>query len=414
MTKILFITAITVATGMVLCSNFKTVIHRQDETAIASTAKANIITGADQTSLYVPYLKGKRVALVANQTSIIGKRSSVDSLLRLGIKIVKVFGPEHGFRGNASNGAPVADEIDPATGIPVISLYGKNRKPSKEYMDQIDIMIFDIQDVGCRFYTNINTLATIMESCAENNKELLILDRPNPNGYFIDGPILEDHLHSGIGKFKIPITHGMTIGEFAQMLNGEGWLADKEKCKLRIIKCANYNHDMPYVLPVNPSPNLNTPQSILLYPSLCLFEGTIVSQGRGTYMPFTVLGAPLLKDKYTFSFRPKSIPGMKEAPLHQDTECYGLDLRKYDTELLRKTRRINLQWMIELYKAYPDKARFFDFTQSKEIGSIDKLSGTENFKKQIIAGMSEDDIRKTWEPGLGQYKQMRKKYLLYP
>jgi uncharacterized protein YbbC (DUF1343 family) len=410
------IAAIGIAGSAALFSSFScTGNGPQQETVTATVPAAKpLLTGADQTALYLPLLKGKRVGIVGNQTSIIGKKSSVDSLLKLGIKIVKLFGPEHGFRGNASNGAAVGDEVDSATGIPIISLYGKNRKPSKEQLEEIDVLIFDMQDVGCRFYTNINTLATIMESCAEANKELLLLDRPNPNAYFVDGPIMEDHLHSGIGKFRIPITHGMTLAEFAQMLNGEGWLANKMKCKLKIIKCANYTHETPYAPPVNPSPNLNTTQSILLYPTLCLFEGTIISQGRGTYMPFSVLGAPLLKDKYTFSFRPQSLKGMSETPLHQDQDCYGLDLRKYNTDLLRKERRIHLQWMIELYNAYPLKEKFFDRTQSKQMGNIDGLAGTENLKKQIMAGVSEEEIRKSWEPGLSQYKEMRKKYLLYP
>jgi len=372
-----------------------------------------IITGADQTSEYLKYLRGKRVAMVVNQTSIIGKTPSVDSLLALGINIVKVFGPEHGFRGNASNGAKVSDEKDPKTGISVISLYGKLKKPSKEHLADVDLVIFDIQDVGCRFYTYINTLDHVMESCAENNKELMILDRPNPNGYVVDGPILENHLYSGIGMHKIPITHGMTMGEFAQMLNGEKWLPGQLQCKLKIIKVANYTHDTPYDLPVFPSPNLNSQQSIVLYPSICPFEGTIVSQGRGTYMPFTVLGAPLLKGKYEFSFTPKSIPGMSETPLHQNQECYGLDLRKYDVASLRKSKQINLKWLIEMYKAYPDKAKFFDMSQSKQMGNFDKLAGTENLKKQIISGVSEEEIRKSWEPGLTDYKNMRKKYLLY-
>ncbi|MFD2573013.1 exo-beta-N-acetylmuramidase NamZ domain-containing protein [Spirosoma soli] len=379
-----------------------------------SQSKPRLITGADRIATYLPYLKGKRVGMVVNPTSLIGNKPSVDSLQSLGVNIVMVFGPEHGFRGNASNGAKVADEVDAKTGIPIISLYGKNKKPTKEQLEKIDLLIFDIQDVGARFYTYINTLNYIMEACAENKKELMILDRPNPNGFVVDGPILEDHLHSGIGMHKIPITHGMTIGEFAQMINGEGWGVAKNSCKLKIIKVANYTHDTPYVLPVAPSPNLNTQQSILLYPSVCLFEGTIISQGRGTYMPFTVLGAPALKGIYSFSFRPISIKGMKEAPLHQDTDCYGLDLRKYDVNKLRKTKQLNLQWLMELYKAYPDKARFFDMSQSNEIGNFDKLAGTENLKKQIIAGTSEKEIRQSWEPGLANYKQMRKKYLLYP
>ncbi len=375
---------------------------------------APILTGADQTQLYLPYLKGKRVGLVVNPTSIVGRKSSVDSLLSRGVQIVKIFGPEHGFRGNASNGAGVADEVDAKTGIPVISLYGKHKKPSPEQLADVDLLIYDIQDVGARFYTYINTLDHVMEACAESNKELLILDRPNPNGYCVDGPILEDHLRSGIGMHRIPITHGMTIGEFAQLINGEGWLPNKAQCKLRIIKVANYTHAMPYELPVMPSPNLNTQQAVLLYPSLCLFEGTIISQGRGTYMPFTVLGAPALKGQYAFSFRPVSLKGMSETPLHQDTDCYGLDLRSYDTGILRKTGQLNLAWLMELYKAYPDKARFFDTSQSKQMGNFDKLAGTENLKRQLIAGTSEAEIRQSWEPGLSAFKTTRKKYLLYP
>ncbi|SEM99212.1 Uncharacterized conserved protein YbbC, DUF1343 family [Chitinophaga rupis] len=372
-----------------------------------------IITGADQTAAYLPYLKGKRVGMLANTTSIIGNRSIADSLHAFGVDIKVIFGPEHGFRGNASNGAKVGDEIDPATGIPVISLYGQKRKPSAKDMAGIDIMIFDVQDVGCRFYTYINKLADIMEACAENNKELLILDRPNPNGY-VDGPVLDMKLSSGIGKFPIPITHGMTIGEFAQMINGEGWLPGKQKCKIKVITVKHYAHHMDYTLPVAPSPNLNTQQSILLYPSLCLFEGTIISQGRGTHMPFTVLGNPDLKGKYTFSFTPVSIPGMSETPLHQDKVCYGLDLRQYDMTALRSSGKVNIQWMIEMYKAYPFKEKFFDMSQSKQMGNIDKLAGTTLFKQQIIAGKSEAEIRKSWEPQLSAYKTMRKKYLLYP
>lgn len=376
-------------------------------------SQSRIVTGADQTEKYLSYLKGKRIGMVANQTSIIGNQLSVDSLLSLGIKITKVFGPEHGFRGNASNGTAVSDEVDTKTGIPIISLYGEQKKPSKEQLADIDLMIFDIQDVGCRFYTNINTLEDVMEACAENDIELMIFDRPNPNGYSIDGPILEDKFRSGIGQHKIPITHAMTIGEFAQMLNGEGYLGDK-KCKLNIITVANYNHSMTYELPVNPSPNLNTQQSILLYPSLCLFEGTMINYGRGTYMPFTVLGAPELKDKYAFSFKPVSIPGMSENPLYQDTVCYGIDLRTYNTSELRKTGKINLSWLIEMYNAYPDKDKFFDHTRHPAVGNFDYRSGTASLREQIIAGKSEAEIRKGWEPGLAEFKQMRKKYLLYP
>ena len=377
-----------------------------------NTAK-NILTGADQINEYLPLLKNKRVGMLVNTTSIIGNKSIVDSLQALGINIKRIFGPEHGFRANASNGAHVADEIDAKTGIPIISLYGNKRKPSKEDMDAVDIMIFDIQDVGCRFYTYINTLADIMETCAEYNKTLIVLDRPNPNG-FVDGPVLDMTLKSGIGKFPIPITHGMTIGEFALMINGEGWLPNKLQCTLKVIGLKNYNHAMDYTLPVSPSPNLNTQQSILLYPSLCLFEGTIVSQGRGTMMPFTVLGSPKYKGIYAFTFTPLSIKGMSETPLHQNEPCYGLDLRKYNLMALRKSGKINIQWMMDLYKAYPEKEKFFDRTYSKQMGDIDKLAGTTLFKQQIMAGKSEAEIRQSWEPQLSAYKEMRQKYTLYP
>ena len=376
--------------------------------------KAQIKTGAEQTDKYLPFLKGKRVAILANPTSIIGETHLVDSLKKLGVNIVKVFGPEHGFRGNASAGIEVTDEIDTVTGIPVISLYGKKNKPTKEDLADVDIMIYDLQDVGCRFYTNINVLSRLMEACYENGKELIILDRPNPNGYLIDGPVLDMRFKSGIGMFPIPISHGLTVGEFAQMANGEGWLANKVKCNLRIIKVANYDHDMPYTLPISPSPNLNTQQSVLLYPSTCLFEGTYLNLGRGTYSPFTVIGSPELKDKYEFSFTPTGIKGMAETPLFMNQVCYGLDLRNYDVELLRKSKQINLQWMMELYKASPYKEKFFDSKLSKEMGVIERLSGSALFRQQIIDGKSEKEIRESWEPGLSGYKVMRKKYLLYP
>ena len=376
--------------------------------------QSGIITGADQTEKYLPYLKGKRIGMVANQSSRIGNKTSVDSLLTLGVTIVKVFGPEHGFRGNASNGAVVGDEKDPVTGIPIISLYGRNEKPTKEQLADLDLVVFDIQDVGCRFYTNINTLEYVMEACAENNKELLILDRPNPNAYVVDGPVMkDDRFTSVIGIHYTPMTHGMTIGEFAQYLNGEGYL--KKPCNINIIKVANYNHQMPYVLPTRPSPNLNTQQAVLLFPSLCMFEGTAINEGRGTYMPFTVLGAPALKGKYAFSYTPVSIPGMSERPNHKDTVCYGLDLRQYDTNKLRKSRRINLQWLIELYNAYPDKAHFFaPGRANQDISAFDLRIGTDQLRKQIIAGVPESEIRKSWEPALQQFKTIRAKYLLYP
>lgn len=388
--------------------------HHKNSSPQSPATEGKILTGADQTEKYLPLLKGKRIALLANPTTIIGKTHLVDSLRKLGVNIVKVFGPEHGFRGNASAGVRVEDEKDPATGIPIISLYGNKRKPSKEDLANVDLMIFDVQDVGCRFYTNINVLADVMEACAENNRELLILDRPNPNGYFVDGPVLDMKLKSGIGKFPIPITHGMTIGEFAKMINGERWLPNNLQCKINIIPVANYTHDAYYVLPVKPSPNLNTQQSIMLYPSTCIFEGTVLNYGRGTYYPFTVMGAPKLKGKYGFSFTPVSIKGMSETPLYMNEVCYGIDLRNYDINILRKEKKINIQWIKELYDAYPEKEKFFDYTVSKEIGNVDFRTGDSRFKEQIKNGVPEEEIRKSWEPGLSQYKEMRRKYLLYP
>lgn len=382
--------------------------------SLSPTSSQKIVMGADQTEKYLPHLKGKRIGMVVNQTSTIGDKLSIDQLLAMGLQVKKIFGPEHGFRGNASNGARVDDEIDGKTGLPIISLYGKKNKPSREDLADLDIVIFDLQDVGVRFYTKINTMRNVMEACAEHDVELMIWDRPNPHGYLVDGPILDMKYKSGIGQFPIPIAHGMTIGEFAHMIKGEGWMTNSARCKLNVVKMANYHRDMPYVLPVNPSPNLNTPQSVMLYPSTCLFEGTILNHGRGTYFPFTIMGAPALKGIYDFHYTPVGIPGMSETPLHQDQVCYGLDLRTYDVEKLRKKRQINLGWLIETYKAYPDKEKFFDSSQSNQIGNIDKLSGTEQFRQQIISGVSEEEIRKTWQPGLAAFRAKREKYLLYP
>ncbi|MGF7080005.1 exo-beta-N-acetylmuramidase NamZ family protein [Mucilaginibacter sp. UYCu711] len=368
-----------------------------------------IITGADQTNLYVNYLKGKNVGMVVNQTSIIGKNktASPDSLLKLGVKIKKIYGPEHGFRGNASNGATVGNELDTKTGVPVISLYGsKHYKPTVDELKGIDLMIFDIQDVGTRFYTYISTLHYVMEACAENNIELLILDRPNPNGTIIDGPILDSAYKSFVGMHPIPISHGMTIAEYAQMIDSEGWLKNHVQCKLKIIKLANYTHAATYVLPVSPSPNLNTNQSILLYPSTCLFEGTTFSLGRGTMLPFVQVGHPLLKGKYSFSFTPVSIAGMSEDPPQKNQVCYGIDLKNYNTAALKKSGQINLSWLIGLYKVFPDKAHFFN-------AYFTKLAGTEELRKQIETGKTEAEIRQSWASGLSKYKTMRRKYLLY-
>jgi uncharacterized protein YbbC (DUF1343 family) len=374
-----------------------------------SVAQKTIIPGADQTKLYLSYLKGKKVGMVINQTSIIGKQQIItaDSLLHLGVAVKKIFGPEHGFRGNASNGAAIADAVDTKTGLPVISLYGKHNKPTPADLKGIDLMIFDIQDVGVRFYTYISTLHYVMEACAENNIELMILDRPNPNGTIIDGPVLDTAYRSFVGMHPIPVSHGMTIAEYAQMINGEGWLKNHVQCKLKIIRVANYSHSASYRLPVNPSPNLNTQQSILLYPSVCLFEGTTLSLGRGTILPFVQVGHPLLKDKYNYSFTPVSLKGMSEDPPQKNQVCYGIDLRNYNTTAMKKNGIINLSWLIELYNAFPDKPHFFN-------AYFAKLAGTDQLRKQIEAGKTETEIRRSWEPALSQYRSMRSKYLLYP
>lgn len=370
---------------------------------------ATIIPGADQTGLYLNYLQGKNIGMVVNPTSVIGSKltPSVDSLLKLGIRITKIFGPEHGFRGDASNGASVNDSTDPKTGLPVISLYGnKHYKPTQEDLKGIDLMIFDIQDVGARFYTYISTLHYVMEACAENNVELMIFDRPNPNGFYVDGPVLDTACRSFVGMHPVPIVHGMTIAEYAQMINGEGWLKNHVKCKLKIIKVANYTHNSDYTLPVNPSPNLNTAKSILLYPSVCLFEGTALSLGRGTYSPFLQIGHPLLKGVYDYSFTPVSIPGMSDAPPQMNKICYGIDLKNYNTNIFKTSGQLNLAWLIELYKAFPDKAHFFT-------AYFTKLAGTEELRRQIEAGKTEKQIRAGWQPALNRFKLMRRKYLLY-
>ncbi|NQD70814.1 DUF1343 domain-containing protein [Sphingobacterium shayense] len=377
------------------------------------SAVAQIRTGADQTHQYLDYLEGKRIGMVVNPTSIIGDKSSVDSLVALGVNVIKVFGPEHGFRGDVGAGVTVGDAIDPATGVKIVSLYGKTNKPTKAMLEDVDLMVFDIQDIGVRYYTYLGTLHRVMEACAENGKELLILDRPNPNGYFIDGPILDMNYKSGIGMHPVPVTHGMTVGEYAKMINGEGWLSGGVQCKIKVIPVANYTHDMEYIPPVNMSPNINTYQSVLLYPSTCLFEGTVLSEGRGTLFPFTVIGAPALKGIYEFSFTPRSIKEMSATPIYLNHECFGIDLRNVDLKELRAQKKINLSWLIDMYNRYPNQAIFFDSRQSKEIVVFNKLAGGDTLQKQIESGLSEEQIRKSWEPGLKAYKATREKYLIY-
>ncbi len=384
--------------------------HHARRAAIGPAPLANMVEGANRTELYLPYIKGRNVAMVVNQTSVIGKNlvPLPDSLLKLGVKIKKIFGPEHGFRGDASNGAGVDNSTDAQTGLPVISLYGsKHYKPTPEDLQGINLVVFDIQDVGARFYTYLSTLTYVMEACAENNIELMILDRPNPNGFYVDGPVLDTVWRSFVGMHPVPIVHGMTIAEYARMVNGQGWLKNNIQCKLKIIKVANYTHQCAYTLPVNPSPNLNTQQSILLYPGLCLFEGTTLSVGRGTLFPFQVAGHPALKGQYPFTFTPVSIAGKSENPPLKGQLCYGLSLQNYDTRQIISSGKLNIGWLLELYRAFPDKQHFFN-------AYFTKLAGNTLLQKQMEAGKPEAEIRKSWEPALSGYKAMRKKYLLYP
>jgi uncharacterized protein YbbC (DUF1343 family) len=360
----------------------------------------NIKTGADNIEKYLPLLKDKKIGIVTNQTGILtNKIHLVDFLIEKQINIKFIFAPEHGFRGTADAGEHVLDAKDIKTGLPIISLYGDNRKPKSEQLKGIDVMIFDLQDVGARFYTYISTLHYVMEACAENNIPLIVLDRPNPNGNCIDGPILEKEYTSFVGMHPVPILHGMTIGEYAQMINGEKWLKNSVHCKLTIIPCVNYNYKTHYSLPVKPSPNLPNNQSINLYASLCLFEGTNISVGRGTEKQFQIFGSPFLP-KSKFSFMPKPNLGAKD-PLYNGQVCYGEDLTTY-----KRLHRLELKWLISAYKITSDNTKFFN-------SFFTKLAGTKILQQQIENGISENKIRKSWKKGLKDFKVKRDKYLIY-
>jgi uncharacterized protein YbbC (DUF1343 family) len=358
------------------------------------------LPAAYQTEEYIPLLKEKSVGMVVNQTSTIGKTHLVDTLRACDISIQKVFAPEHGFRGEADAGATVKSGIDEKTGLPIISLYGKNKKPTAEQLKDLDVVIFDIQDVGTRFYTYISTMHYVMEACAENNIPLMILDRPNPNGMYVDGPVLEMEHQSFVGMHPIPILHGLTVAELAQMINGEKWLKNELQCELIIIKNKNYKHSDTYALPTKPSPNLPNDLSITLYPSLCLFEGTTISVGRGTEKPFQQIGHPSLKE-YEHNFTPVSMTGSSLHPPFEDEKCYGIEFVSKDFE-----KGISLKYLIEFYNAFPDKEKYFN-------SFLTKLAGTESLRQQIEAGFSEDEIRMSWQTGLDAYKKMREKYLMY-
>ena len=356
-----------------------------------------LVLGAQRIDNILQHLLNKNIAIIGNQTSMINQTHLVDSLLSLNQSIKKVFSPEHGFRGKEDAGTHINDEIDKKTGLPIISLHGKNKKPEKEALKDIEIIIFDIQDVGARFYTYISTLHFVLEAASEQDIKVLVLDRPNPNGHYIDGPILENKYKSFIGKHPIPIVHGMTIGEYAKMIIGENWI-DK-KCDLVIIEMLNYNRQEIYNLPIKPSPNLPNKRSINLYPSLCLFERTTVSIGRGTNYPFQHFGAPYIESNY--SFIPKSGIGSKY-PKHENKYCYGKDLR-FQKNILNS---LNIEWLIECYNQSPNQEDFFTL-------NFDKLAGTDKLRKQIIAGVSPEKIKESWQEGLADFRDIRKKYLIY-
>lgn len=368
---------------------------------------ANITPAAERPKLYLSLLKNRKIALVANHSSMVGHEHLLDYLLKRGIKIKKIFAPEHGFRGIADAGAYVKNSRDSKSGLPIISLYGKHKKPTRSDLKGIDLILFDIQDVGVRFYTYLSTLHYMMEAAARLHIPIVLLDRPNPNGQYIDGSVLQKKYRSFVGLDPVPVVYGMTIGEYARMINGEGWLKDRAKADLTIIPLAHYTHQSFYSLPVKPSPNLPNDKAIALYPSLAFLEGTVISVGRGTNKPFQLYGAPGYTVK-KFSFIPKSRPGARY-PKFKGRRCYGIDLSHIDLTPYRKRKKLRLSYLKDAYARYPDKKTFFLNNRF-----MDKLAGTDRLRKQIVAGMSEKAIRKSWQKELDRFKAIRKKYLLYP
>jgi uncharacterized protein YbbC (DUF1343 family) len=362
---------------------------------------AQIQTGAEQFSEYIDLLKDKKVALVVNHTSFVGKSHLLDTLRHFNINIVKIFAPEHGFRGDADAGEHINNSVDKKTGLPIISLYGENKKPSISQLSDVDVVVFDIQDVGCRFYTYLSTMVYVMEACAEFNKKMILLDRPNPNGMYVDGPVLDIKYKSFVGLLPIPIIHGMTLGELAKMVNGEKWLQNGRKTDLEVIKVSGYNHADTFDLPIPPSPNLPNAQAIRLYPSLCLFEGTKVSVGRGTDFPFQTFGHPAFK-KDTFKFFPKPNMGAKN-PLHKNQLCGGMDLRNYKFD-----EGLTLRFLMIAHQRLSD-GEFFD-----NISFFDKLAGSDKLRRMLVDQKSEKEIKKSWQKDIAAFMSKRKKYLLYP
>ncbi len=375
---------------------------KKDTIKIQSVKQVKIITGAEQIDIYLPLIKNKRIALVVNQSAIVNNKHLVDMLLEKKVDIKKIFAPEHGFRGNIDRGKHIKNEKDEKTGLPIVSMFGKNRKPFPKQLENVDIVIFDIQDVGVRFFTYISSMNEVMEACAENNKKMIILDRPNPLGDYVDGPVRKKQFKSFVGMHPIPVVHGLTVGELALMINGEKWLDNGVNCDLTVIKLKNYNHKIHYSLPVKPSPNLPNDISIRLYPSLCFFEATNVSIGRGTQFPFQVIGYP---DSLfgNFSFKPKDIEGMQTNPIHEGKKCFGIDLRKEKND-----SKFTLKYIIEYNKKFKGKKKLISKPKWFNL-----LAGNNKLLSKIESGLSEKEIKKTWEKELKQYKKIRKKYLLY-
>ncbi len=364
-----------------------------------------VIVGAERFEEYLSLVKNKKVGILANQTSVVRNQNGdfihlLDTLLSLDVDVIKIFSPEHGFRGNVEAGGYVNNSVDSKTNLPIISLYGKNKKPTKEQIKDCEVILFDLQDVGCRFYTYISTLHYVMEACAENNCKLIVLDRPNPNDY-IDGPVLEAKFQSFVGMHRVPVLHAMTIGEYAKMINGEGWLKNSIQCDLQVIEIFGWKHDMKevYQLFVAPSPNLQTPKAIELYPSLCFFEGTKVSVGRGTDTPFEIIGYPDYYDK-TFSFTPRAIKGVSDNPMYKGKKCYGMKYLKV------QKKELDLSFLIKMYKTANKKEDFFN-------SFFDKLAGTDQLRKQIEKGLSQEEIKLSWQKDIEKFKKIRQKYLLY-
>ncbi|MCB0735386.1 MAG: DUF1343 domain-containing protein [Flavobacteriales bacterium] len=385
----------------------QSVSTQSNEVEVVAEAEPELLTGAQRMNMYLPLLTNKRVAMMVNQTSMIGQTHVVDTLLSIGVNLVRIFAPEHGFRGDHSAGEHVKSTKDEKTGLPIASLYGSTRKPTKEMLKGIDVIIFDIQDVGVRFYTYISSMHYLMEACAENHIKMMVLDRPNPNGFYVDGPVLDLQYKSFIGMHPVPLVHGMTVGEFARMINGERWLSGGDSCALLVVPCGNYQHSTKYQLPVRPSPNLPTMASVYLYPSLGLFEGTVISVGRGTDHPFEVLGRPGLENG-TMEFTPRSIPGVADKPKFEGERCSGIQLTEFAKTYLQSYRRVYIDWLYLFYQSRDTTAGDFF------LPVFTKLAGTDQLQKQIEANVPKAEVYKSWEPGISAFKPIRKKYLLYP